>query len=44
MNLVINYWYGTHLLPPAALVILAKKYNIPFEDLQGSLRQALKKG
>jgi len=44
MNLVIKDWYGTHLLPPAALVILAKKYNIPFEDLQGSLRQALKKG
>ena len=43
MNLIIRDAYGTYLLPPAALVILAKKYHIPFEDLQDSLRQALKK-
>jgi hypothetical protein len=43
MNLVIKDGYGTHLLPPAALVLLAKKYNIPFEDLQDSLKQAVKK-
>jgi hypothetical protein len=44
MNHIIKDGYGTYLLPPAALVVLAKKYNIPFEDLQDSLRQAVKKG
>ena len=43
MNHIIKDGYGTYLLPPAALVILAKKYNIPFKDLQDSLRQAVKK-
>ncbi len=43
MNLIIKDGYGTHLLPPAALVLLAKKYYIPFEDLQDSLREAVKK-
>jgi hypothetical protein len=43
MNQVIKDGFDMHLLPPAALVILAKKYNIPFEDLRDSLRQAVKK-
>ncbi|MDD1694140.1 MAG: DUF2240 family protein [Methanoregula sp.] len=43
MNQVIKDGFDMHLLPPAALVILAKKYNIPFEDLRDSLRQSVKK-
>jgi len=43
MNRVIKDGFDTHLLPPAALIILAKKYNIPFEDLRDSFRQAIKK-
>jgi hypothetical protein len=43
MNRVIKDGFDTHLLPPAALVILAKKYNIPFEDLRDSFRQIMKK-
>ena len=43
MNRVIKDGFDTHLLPPAALILLAKKYNIPFEDLRDSLRQAIKK-
>jgi len=43
MNRLIRERFDTNLLPPAALVILAKKYQIPFEDLRESLRQAVKK-
>lgn len=43
MNLVIKDGFDTHLLPPAALVILAKKYHVPFEDLQGPLRKSIRK-
>lgn len=43
MNTVIREGFDTHLLPPAALVILAKKYQVPCDDLRDSLRQALKK-
>jgi hypothetical protein len=43
MNRVIKDGFDTHLLPPAALILLAKKYNIPFEDLRDSFRQAIKK-
>jgi hypothetical protein len=42
MNQVIKDGFDTHLLPPAALVILAKKYAVPFEDLRDALRQSLK--
>jgi len=43
MNRIIKEEFDTHLLPPAALVILAKKYNVAFGDLRDPLRQALKK-
>jgi len=43
MNLVIKDGFDTHLLPPAALVILAKKYHVPFEDLQGPLMKSIRK-
>ena len=43
MNLVIKDGFDTHLLPPAALVILAKKYHVPFEDLQDPLRKSIRK-
>lgn len=43
MNLVIKDGYDTHLLPPAALILLAKKYRVPFEDLRDALRQSVKK-
>ena len=43
LNRVIKEGFDTHLLPPAALVILAKKYNVPFEDLQELLRKSLRK-
>ena len=43
MNRIIKDEFDRHLLPPAALVLLAKKYNIPFEDLQDALKQAVKK-
>lgn len=43
MNLVIKDGFDTHLLPPAALVILAKKYQVPFEDLLEPLRHLVKK-
>jgi hypothetical protein len=44
MNRVIKEGFDGNLLPPAALVILAKKYNVIAEDLQEPIRQALKKG
>lgn len=42
MNRVIKDGFDTNLLPPAALVILAKKYHVPFEDLLEPLRQSVK--
>jgi len=44
MNKVIKEGFDGNLLPPAALVILAKKYNVISEDLQEPIRLALKKG
>jgi hypothetical protein len=43
LNRIIKDGFDTHLLPPAALVILAKKYNVPFEDLQDALRKSIRK-
>ena len=43
MNRIIKDGYDGNLLPPAALVLLAKKYHVPFEDLQEPLRQMIKK-
>ena len=43
MNHIIKDGYDGNLLPPAALVLLAKKYHVPFEDLLEPLRQMIKK-
>jgi hypothetical protein len=43
LNRIIKDGFDTHLLPQAALVILAKKYQIPFEDLQDQLRKSVRK-
>ena len=43
MNRTIRDGFDSHLQPPAALVLLAKKYNVPFEDLSDALMQSVKK-
>ena len=43
MNRIIKEEFDGNLIPPAALVILAKKYNVPFLDLLDALRQTIKK-
>jgi Uncharacterized protein conserved in archaea len=44
MNKVIREQFDNNLLPPAALVLLAKKYRVPYEDLRDALVLSLKKG
>ena len=44
MNKTIRDGFDSHLLPPAAVMILAKKYRVPFEDLSEALRQSVNKG
>jgi hypothetical protein len=44
MNRLIKDGFDGNLLPPAALVLLAKRENIPFEDLQDGLLQSVNKG
>ena len=44
MNWIIKDRFDGNLLPAAALVLLAKKYNIPFVDLQEALVSSVKKG
>jgi hypothetical protein len=43
MNRIIKEDFDGNLLPIAALVLLAKKNNISFDDLQETLLQCLKK-
>lgn len=43
MNTVIREQFDNNLLPPAALVLLAKKYRVPYEDLREALVSSLKK-
>jgi hypothetical protein len=43
INRVIREQFGGNLLPPAALVLLAKKYGVPYEDLREVLIAAVKK-
>jgi hypothetical protein len=43
MNRIIRDNFDTHLLPPAALVLLAKNSGVPFDDLLDALRGAAKK-
>ena len=44
MNRIVKDQFDGNLLPPAALVLLAKKYHVPFSDLQDALRLSMKKG
>jgi hypothetical protein len=43
MNAIIKEKFDGNLLPPAALVLIAKKHNVPFEDLRESLLQSMDK-
>lgn len=43
MNRIIKENFDNNLLPPAALVLLAKRYGVPFEDLLAALTMAAKK-
>jgi len=41
MNALIREQFDGHLLPEAALVLLARKYGLPFDDLREQLRQGI---
>jgi len=43
MNKIIRDGFDSHLLPPAAVILIAKKYNVPFNDVSDALRQSVKK-
>ena len=43
MNRIIRDNFDTHLLPPAALVLLAKNSGVQFDDLLDALKGAAKK-
>lgn len=43
MNRIIREDFDGHLLPAAALVLIARKNHIPFEDLREALRQSISK-
>lgn len=43
MNRIIRERFDTNLLPPAALVLLARTGNVPFDDLLDALRGTVKK-
>ena len=43
MNGIVREQFDGNLLPPAALVLLAKKYQVPYEDLRDALLAALRK-
>jgi len=44
MNRLIKDQFSGNLLPPAALVLLSKKYGVPYEDLREALAAAVRKG
>jgi hypothetical protein len=44
MNRIIREGFDGNLLPPAALVVLAKKYEVRWTDLADALKQSIKKG
>jgi len=44
MNRIIKERFDGNLLPVAALVLVAKKYNVPFDDLREDLMESVKKG
>jgi hypothetical protein len=41
MNRLIRDRFDANLLPPAALILLAKQYHVPFEDLKDNLGQMM---
>jgi hypothetical protein len=43
MNRIIRENYDMHLLPPAAMVLLARTHGVPFDDLLDALKGAAKK-
>jgi hypothetical protein len=43
MNRIIKENFDTHLLPPAALVLIARSHGVPFDDLLDALKGAAKK-
>ena len=43
MNALIKEGFDGNLLPAAAVVLVAKKYSVPFEDLSEGLRAAIGK-
>lgn len=43
MNRIIRDNFDMHLLPPAALVLLAQEYRVPFDDLLDALRGSIRK-
>jgi hypothetical protein len=43
MNRIIKEQFDGNLLPAAALVVLARKYNVPFNDLRDALTGTVKK-
>ena len=44
MNRIIRERFDSRLLPPAALVLLAREERVPYGDLKDALLQAAKKG
>ncbi len=44
MNRIIKEGFDGNLLPAAALVLLAKKYHVPFKDLREALIVSVKNG
>lgn len=43
MNRIIREKFDAHLLPPAALVLLAREHGVPFDDLLDALKGTAKK-
>jgi hypothetical protein len=41
LHALVNDRFDGHLLPEAGVVILARKYGVPFEDLVEKLRESL---
>lgn len=44
MNTIIKERFEGNLLPPAALILLAKKYAVPFEDQKEALEKSIRSG
>jgi len=44
MNRLIKDGFDNRLMPEAAIAIIARRHNVPFEDCIPSLEQNIKKG